>query len=190
MVAVAAFMNHASISSALPCADFSLVDEGLLVGAAFACEAIPALVRAHAFHAVVDLRREACDDHAALKAVDVDFLHLPTPDMEAVSQADLARGVDYVHARRLAGASVLIHCQHGIGRSALLALCVMVRAGWPPLAALERAKTARPAVSPSRAQFEGWRQWLEAYARAQTQSWSPPDFEQFAAIAYRHLHTR
>lgn len=160
------------------------------MGGAFSCEAIPALVAEHALDAVVDLRDEACDDAAALAAAGVDFLHLPTPDAQAVSQADLARGVDYVHAQRLAGANVLVHCQHGIGRSALLALCVMVRAGWTPLAALERAKTARPLVSPSRAQFEGWRQWLDEFSRARRQTWSPPDFEQFAAIAYRHLHPR
>ena len=48
-----------------------------------------------------------------------------------------------------AGSRVYIHCEHGVGRSALLALCVLVSRGDPPLGALERAKSARWQVSPS-----------------------------------------
>jgi protein-tyrosine phosphatase len=76
---------------------------------------------------------------------------------------------------------VLIHCQHGIGRSALLALCVLVDCGHEPLAALELAKSRRAKVSPSPAQYEAWATWLRGREIA------PPSFDAFAAIAYRHL---
>lgn len=167
--------------------DLDLIDDRLLVGGAFHCDAIPAIVAAHGVGAVVDLREEACDDERALAAHGLAFLHLPTPDMEAVDVANLHRGVDFAAGHMRAGRTVLIHCQHGIGRSALLALCVMVRQGWGPLDALERAKTRRPKVSPSPAQYEGWRAWLETHARQNETAWEIPPFDAFAWIAYRHL---
>ncbi|MDB5572111.1 MAG: Dual specificity protein phosphatase [Hyphomicrobiales bacterium] len=167
--------------------NLSRVDERLFVGGAFHCDSIPAIVAAHRIGAVVDLREEACDDEGALAAHGVAFLHLPTPDMCAVSVPMLQRGVAFASGAIAQGRSVLIHCQHGIGRSALLALCVMVHGGLAPLDALERAKTARPLVSPSPAQFEGWRAWLSVHARAAGPPWKEPSFDEFAAIAYRHL---
>ncbi len=61
---------------------------------------------------------------------------------------------------------MLIHCQHGIGRSALLALCVLVDQGWQPLDALTHAKDRRAQVSPSRSQYEGWAAWLRARGKS------------------------
>jgi protein-tyrosine phosphatase len=83
------------------------------------------------------------------------------------------------HTRR--GEKVLIHCQHGIGRSALLALCVLVDEGWHPLDALVHIKDRREIVSPSREQYEGWTRWLRS------RSVAAPDYHTFGCIAYRHL---
>jgi protein-tyrosine phosphatase len=77
----------------------------------------------------------------------------------------------------------LIHCEHGIGRSATVALCVMVDRGWKPLEALARAKTARALVSPSPAQYEAWSTWM----RRRRPEAEVPHFDAFKAIAYRHL---
>jgi len=172
-----------------PGCDLHRFDEGLLVGAAYPCEALPCLVSIYGVSAVVDVREEACDDAAALAGLGIDFLHLPTPDLEPVSLAMLDRGVRFVTARLDAGETVLVHCQHGIGRSALLALCVLVARGWEPLEALEHAKTKRPKVSLSPQQYEGWRRWLQARAQSTTAPLRPPTFDEFAAIAYRHLRT-
>jgi hypothetical protein len=60
-------------------------------------------------------------------------------------------------------------------------LCVLVDQGWEPLDALERAKTRRELVSPSRAQYDGWAKWLAARGK------SAPDYHTFGCIAYRHL---
>lgn len=167
--------------------DFHAFDQKLFVGAAFPCEAIPCIASVYAISAVIDLREEACDDAAALARQGVDFLHLPTPDHAAVSQPMLRRGVEFVSRRLDEGDTVLVHCQHGIGRSALLGLCVMVARGMEPLDALARAKARRAAVSPSPQQYEGWREWLEDHAQRTNPPWSPPSFDEFAAIAYRHL---
>ena len=73
------------------------------------------------------------------------------------------------------GEKVLIHCQHGIGRSPLLALCVLVDHGLEPLDALTLAKDRRAAVSPSRSQYEGWANWLRRRGK------DAPDYHSFGA---------
>jgi protein-tyrosine phosphatase len=139
------------------------------------------LVLEHGIRAVVDLRAEDRDDERQLRAAGIDLLHLPTPDLEPASAAMLDQGVAYVADRIGRGDKVLIHCQHGIGRSALLALCVLVDQGCEPLDALRRAKQARGVVSPSRSQYDGWAGWLASRGIA------PPDYHSFGCIAYRHL---
>lgn len=153
----------------------------LAVGGSFPTERAEHLARDHGIGAVVDLRAECRDDEAVLRLHGLLFLHLPTLDMEAVSPAMLADGVRFSRDQLAAGRKLLIHCEHGVGRSALLALCVLVDAGMAPLEALELAKSRRALVSPSPAQYEAWQGWLQANGR------EPPGFEAFAAIAYRHL---
>ena len=153
----------------------------LAVGGSFPTERAEHLARAHGVGAVVDLRAEACDDEAVLRRHGLEFLHLPTIDHDAVSPAMLADGVAFAGAHLDAGRRVLIHCEHGIGRSALLALCVLVERGMEPLEALELAKSRRALVSPNPPQYEAWQTWLQARGQ------EPPGFDAFAEIAYRHL---
>lgn len=75
---------------------------------------------------------------------------------------------------------------HGIGRSALLALCVLVSEGLEPLGALEAANARRPLVSPSPAQYHAWIRWRGRRREAQAAPWSFPDFDAFKAVAHRH----
>jgi protein-tyrosine phosphatase len=159
--------------------NLSWITSELAVGGAVATQALAAL----GIGAVIDVRAEACDDAAELKAAGLRFLHLPTEDHAAVDQSKLDRGVAFARGAQRTGRKLLIHCQHGIGRSALVALCVMVDRGWRPLEALARAKNARALVSPSPAQYEAWSAWLR---RRRPEAEVPP-FEAFKAIAYRHL---
>ncbi|MDQ4135441.1 MAG: dual specificity protein phosphatase family protein [Pseudomonadota bacterium] len=137
--------------------------------------------------AVVDLRIEACDDEAVLVRHGLSFLHLPTEDHCAVSQPMLRDGVAFVNGHLDQERRVLIHCEHGIGRSATLALCVLVSRGMAPLDALELAKSRRSLVSPSPAQYEAWAAWLRSWKASRDLAWDIPPFAAFAAIAYRHL---
>ena len=137
--------------------------------------------------AVVDLRSEAVDERTLLEAQGVAFLHLPTDDHAVVTSARLDEGVAFVGQQRAAGRRILIHCEHGIGRSATLALAALVDGGMAPLEALNLAKDRRDRVSPSPAQYVGWQAWLEAYRTRTAATWAIPDFDSFAAIAYRHL---
>jgi protein-tyrosine phosphatase len=167
--------------------DLSWITEALAVGGRFASGRSEELVREHAIRAVVDLRAEACDDVRVLSRHEVDFLHLPTRDHCAVSPAMLRDGVAFASRHLDAGRRLLVHCEHGIGRSALLALCILVDRGYAPLDALTLAKERRALVSPSPAQYEAWATWLRTHKAERAASWDVPAFEAFSTIVYRHL---
>lgn len=165
---------------------FSWLTQTLAVGGAVPSEQVEALAVQHGVSAVIDLREEACDDAEVLERHGLDFLHLPTQDLCAVTAHMLDEGVAFARPRLTAGRRVLIHCEHGIGRSATLALCVLVDQGMTPLAALSLAKDRRPLVSPSPEQYEAWRAWLERLRPPPP----VPNFDAFKAIAYRHLQAQ
>ena len=170
--------------------NLSWITDDLAVGGSFSTSDAERLARELGIKAVVDLRVEACDDAAVLKRHGIAFLHLPTEDHCAVSRPMLDAGVAFAGRHLDRSERVLIHCQHGIGRSALLALCVLVSRGRAPLAALRLAKARRSLVSPSPAQYEAWAAWLEGWKAERGADWKIPDFDAFAAIAYSHLSAR
>jgi hypothetical protein len=161
--------------------DFQWLTDQLALGGAFADREAVNVAAAHGISAVIDLRAEDCDDAELLRAAGIDLLHLPTPDLHAATHQHLEQGVAFVRERLARGEKVLIHCQHGIGRSALLALCVLVDLGFEPLDALRHAKDRREVVSLSRSQYDGWCAWLES------RGMEPPDYHSFGCIAYRNL---
>ncbi|NNM71855.1 protein-tyrosine phosphatase family protein [Enterovirga aerilata] len=167
--------------------NFSWITDHLAVGGRFPSERAEALAREYAIRAIVDLRSEDRDDEAVLHRHGVALLHLPTDDHQAVSQPMLEDGVAFVRPYLDRGERVLIHCEHGIGRSATLALCVLVERGFDPLEALELSKSRRALISPSPAQYHAWTEWLARFAHANRSNWEIPSFDAFKAIAYRHL---
>jgi protein-tyrosine phosphatase len=163
------------------------VTDRLAVGGSFPAEHAETLAKLYCVRAVVDLRTEACDDETVLRQHEVTFLHLPTADHGAVSASMLRDGVAFVNRHLDRDERVLVHCEHGIGRSATLVLCVLVSRGMEPLEALDLTKSRRSLVSPSPAQYEAWTGWLRDWMQSRDVSWSVPDFDAFKAIAYRHL---
>jgi protein-tyrosine phosphatase len=161
--------------------DLDWITRDLAVGGSFPEAAVELLAREHTVAAVIDVRLEAHDDEQILRDHGLALLHLPTADHCAVAPDLLDDGVAFAARHLEVGGRVLIHCEHGIGRSALVALCVLVARGHEPLAALALAKDRRARVSPSPAQYQAWVAWLQAHGAR------PPTFAEFAAIAYRHL---
>ena len=164
--------------------DLHWLTDDVALGGCFPMRRAGDLARDHAIGAVVDLRGEDCDDEERLREAGIHFLHLPTPDLEPVTTEMLDEGVRFAREHTSAGRKVLIHCQHGIGRSALLALCVLVDRGWEPLDALSHAKDRRAVLSPSASQYQGWARWLASRGK------QAPDYHSFGCIAYRHLAPR
>jgi protein-tyrosine phosphatase len=158
--------------------NFDWIGSHLAVGGKLCTGGEPVLAREHGVRAVVDLRDETCDDRRALAASGIAFLHLPTPDLMPVSQAMLDDGVGWTLGAVGRGDRVLIHCEHGIGRSAMLAACVLVAGGAEPIEAVRSLKQARAVVSPSPRQLEGLLGWLEHHGHP------VPRFDELTAIVY------
>ena len=163
--------------------EFTWILDDLAVGGSFPRGAAARIARDFGVGAVIDVRLEESDRPEELAACGLQFLHLPTEDLGAVSQDMLDEGVAFARRAARDGRKLLIHCEHGIGRSATVALCVLVDRGHAPLDALSRAKDAREKISPSPEQYEAWAEWL----RRRGLAGSVPSFEEFARIAYRHL---
>ncbi len=163
--------------------DFSWLTSSLAVGACFSPDALPTL-KALRIRRVVDLRQEAVDDEAQLEDHGMKLLHLPTLDLCAVSRAMLDHGVLWVNRQLEGNHRVLIHCRHGIGRSALLALCVLVSRGLSPLEALRLTKQVRGKVSPNPEQLAAYVEWLEGYALGSSVRWALPRMDELMALAH------
>jgi hypothetical protein len=148
---------------------------------------LPRLVRELRVRRVVDLRQEERDDEQALGRLGGRLLHLPTPDTCAVAQEHLDLGVRWVVEGLERRERVLVHCQHGIGRSALLACCVLVSLGNSPSQALQLAKDSRPCISPSPVQLEALLTWSRSFRAARGAPAFPDTLHDLMCIAYRHL---
>jgi protein-tyrosine phosphatase len=74
------------------------------------------------FHVVVDLREKDNDKYSSyLQKTGIKYLKRPTPDGSGISPRDLLDIVEWIAARVRTGAKVLIHCDLGRGRAALVA---------------------------------------------------------------------
>jgi polymorphic toxin system DSP-PTPase phosphatase-like protein len=178
--------KHGSTRYAHRMLDLSWITDTFAIGGSFSPTEIH-LLATNRIAAIVDLRCESCDDQRLLARHGIAFLHVPTLDFAPIGAAGLARGLAFVADHLAAERRVLVHCAKGIGRSALLGLCVLVDLGLAPLDALELAKRRRACLSPSPQQYEAWASWLAAHRIAHGAVWSVPSFDQFKAIAYRHL---
>jgi protein-tyrosine phosphatase len=163
------------------------IDERLAVGGSFPMEAAEHLARLEGVGAIVDLRVERRDDEATLTRHGLEFLHLPTQDCCAIAPKLIDDGVEWVRARVDRGTRVLIHCEHGIGRSALLALCTLVAGGLDPLEAMNRLKAARPVVCPGAEQLEAFRSWVTRYRKRTGTKFVVPSLEALIFVACAHL---
>jgi predicted protein tyrosine phosphatase len=159
--------------------DLSWVSPQLAVGGRFEMDEAE-LLRSHGIARVVDVRSECCDDEQVLRTHGVTLLTLPTEDRCAVSQEMLDDGVRWVREQLARGHRVYIHCEHGIGRSILLCLCVLVTLGFEPVEALAHVKRARRKASPSPEQLEAFRAWVARRA----QRFAVPSMESLCRIAW------
>jgi protein-tyrosine phosphatase len=152
-------------------------------------ESVEYVARSLRLRLVIDLRQEIRVEPSCWTNCGVEFLPLPTPDHSPVSPDMLSLGVTKTNAALALDHRVLIHCQFGIGRSALLACCVLVAQGYDPAAAIRLAKQARPIVSPHPDQLHAllnfaqtWREKLGKLAYSVT-------WDDLAAIAYANVRS-
>ena len=142
--------------------NMSWVNEHLAVGGRIHPEDIQALGKTGVRH-VVDTRAEYCDDRDALARENIELLYLPTPDTYPLSIEQLMQGVVWVNERLDKGERVLIHCEHGVGRSVLLTCAVLVARGMHASAALDLVQRKRWQAAPNHQQIVRLREFEAAY---------------------------
>jgi protein-tyrosine phosphatase len=110
----------------------------------------------------LDIRGEAGE----VKSHGMDFTSFPIPDRQVPrSEAKLAEVLEGAAHSLSTGKNVLVHCRQGIGRSGLVAACLLVKKGMSPGAAVELVSAARGISVPETAEQ---RDWIDHYAVALT----------------------
>jgi protein-tyrosine phosphatase len=108
----------------------------------------------------LDIRDEA----AEVGMQGMEFSSFPIPDRQIPrSEAKWAEALEKVSRTLLTGKNVLVHCRQGIGRSGLVAACLLVKKGMSPGAAVESVSAARGLSVPETTEQ---RDWIDHYAVA------------------------
>jgi protein-tyrosine phosphatase/nicotinamidase-related amidase len=80
---------------------------------------------------------------SAVQARGLRWRHAPIPDQGVPTVAEAQALVQAVRAELRAGRRVLLHCMGGLGRTGLVAACVLVAEGVAPQAAIAAVRTVR-----------------------------------------------
>lgn len=106
----------------------------------------------------LDLRQEATE----AKKLGMQFVSFPVADRQIPrSEAKWTGVLEQVSRVLTEGKNVVVHCRQGIGRSGLLAACLLVRNGMSPGAAVDIASAARGTSVP---ETREQREWIDHYA--------------------------
>ena len=142
--------------------NLSWVTDHLAVGGRVRPEDIRALRLLGVTH-VIDTRSEYSDDEAALSNEHIELLYLPTPDTYPLTVEQLMQGAKWASEKIREGGHVLIHCEHGVGRSVLLTCAVLVDNGMSARDALELVKQKRWQAAPNQRQVARLREFEKEY---------------------------
>lgn len=94
------------------------------------------------------------------------FLSLPIPDRQVPSSpSEVAPVLDELDAGLASGKNAVIHCRQGLGRSGMMAACLLVMRGKDPGSAVLEVERARGTSVPETAEQ---RRWIDLYASSLT----------------------
>jgi hypothetical protein len=115
-----------------------------------------------------DRRTGARQEAELCGAKNIEFVSFPIPDRgvpECLRDAMALFG--RVHTSLTAGKAVAVHCRAGIGRSALVAACVLTRFGYDAPDAFIMIATSRGVAVPD---TDGQRDWVTSFQNAEGRS--------------------
>lgn len=103
------------------------------------------------------------DEERICRACDIDYLSFPIPDRQTPPSVDETRRLVAELATRLrCGRAIVLHCRAGIGRTGLIAACVLCELGIGSAKAFAMLSTARRVQVPDTQEQEAW---VSEYAR-------------------------
>jgi protein-tyrosine phosphatase len=105
-----------------------------------------------------------CDEESLCRANGIEYVSFPIVDRSVPSSAEAFSEQVIKLAEQLGnGQSIAVHCRQGIGRAALVAICLLTVSGMEPAAAVERVSTARGCVVPETPEQ---RRWITDFAKS------------------------
>jgi protein-tyrosine phosphatase len=152
--------------------NMSWVTKNLAVGGRIRPEDISALARAGVTH-VIDTRSERRDDAQALAKEDIQLLYLPTRDTYPLTVEKMMEGAEWVHQAIQKDGRVLIHCEHGVGRSVQLTCAVLIYEEMHAQDALLLVQQKRWQAAPNHKQVERLREFESRLNAARRASSNP-----------------
>jgi protein-tyrosine phosphatase len=106
------------------------------------------------------------DEARKVKNLGMGFQSFPIRDREVpTSEAKLAAALEELDADLSAGKNAVIHCRQGVGRTGLVAACLLVTKGLSSGAAISSVSAARGTPVP---ETEEQRRWINHYAATLT----------------------
>jgi protein-tyrosine phosphatase len=101
-------------------------------------------------------------ESATVESLGMRFLSFPIPDRQVpASENRLTGALEDLDAELRVGRNVVVHCRQGIGRTGLVAACLLVTKGNDPRTAIQRLSAARGVPIP---ETDEQRRWIEKYA--------------------------
>jgi protein-tyrosine phosphatase len=96
------------------------------------------------------------------RAQGMTFKSFPIPDRHVPdSQVSLAKVLEKLDKELSSGTNIVLHCRQGIGRSGLVAACLLVTKGLETKAAIEHLSVARGVQIP---ETDEQRRWIDHFA--------------------------
>jgi protein-tyrosine phosphatase len=103
------------------------------------------------------------DEDALSRTNGIEFVSFPIVDRGVPSSAEaFSEQVTKLAAQLANGRNIAVHCRQGIGRAALVAICLLIVSGMEPAAAIERVSAARGCAVPETPEQ---RRWIADFAR-------------------------
>jgi protein-tyrosine phosphatase len=109
-----------------------------------------------------ELDLDLTNEESEAKMLGMAFVSFPIPDREIPRQDDgLGAALEEMDSLLTSGRNVVVHCRQGIGRTGLVAACLLVSKGESPESAVEKLSVARGVPVPETAEQ---RHWIDHYA--------------------------